>query len=149
MLIARSCALIAIPLVVFAVPRFGLLGAALVMGGTRLLCDGLAMTFAIRQFRLEYPVHFALRILGACLALAAVVAPLAFTVLVPPLPADPSVPADKVVWLVYLLGNAALGALGGLVYLGVFKLTGGLDPNDRQRIRDLRLPLAERVLRFL
>jgi hypothetical protein len=47
------------------------------------------------------------------------------------------------------LGNGALAAFGGLVFLGVFKLTGGLDSVDRQRIRELRLPLAERVLRFL
>jgi O-antigen/teichoic acid export membrane protein len=144
MLIARTFAAIAIPLVIFALPRYGLIGAAAVMGGTRLLCDGLAMVFAIRHFRLEYPLRFAFRILGASLALAVVVAPLALSVLVPP----PTVP-HVAVRLLYLLGHAALAALGALVFLGVFKLTGGLDQNDRQRIRELRLPLADRVLRFL
>jgi O-antigen/teichoic acid export membrane protein len=148
MLIARSFALLAIPLVIFAVPRYGLIGAAAVMGGTRLLCDGLAMAFAIRHFGLRYPARFALRILGASLALAAVVAPLALFVLVPPTVA-PDAPVDKLVWLGFLAGNAALGGLGAIIFLGVFKLTGGLDPADRQRIRELRLPLAERVLRFL
>ena len=33
MLIARTCALFALPLVFFVVPRFGIVGAALVMGG--------------------------------------------------------------------------------------------------------------------
>lgn len=145
MLIARTFALVAIPLVLFAVPRYGLVGAAAVMGGTRLVCDGLAMAFALRRFRIQYPARFALRILVASCALAAVVAPLALLVLVPPADAR----ADKLVWLGFLLGNGALGGLGALVFLGVFKLTGGLDPADRQRIRELRLPLAERLLRFL
>lgn len=148
MLIARSFAVVAIPLVFFAVPRYGLIGAAAVMGGTRLLCDGLAMAFAIRHFRIQYPLRFALRILGASLALALVVAPLAEFVLVPPL-LIPDAPVDKLAWFGALLGNAALGALGAAVFLGVFKLTGGLDQADRQRIRELRLPYAERILRFL
>jgi O-antigen/teichoic acid export membrane protein len=144
MLIARTFALIAIPLVLFAVPRYGLIGAAAVMGGTRLFCDGLAMAFALRHFSIRYPLHFAFRILGASLVLAAVVAPLAMFVLVPPTDAP-----SLAVRLAFLLGNAAIGALGGLVFLGVFKLTGGLDPADRQRILELRLPFAERLLRFL
>ena len=149
MLIARSCALLAIPLVIFLVPRTELIGAALVMTGTRILCDGLAMALALRHFRLRYPTRFALRVFGASLAMAAVVAPLALLVLTPPFPADPKIAVDKLLWLGYLVGNAASGGLGALVFLGVFKLTGGLDPNDRQRIRELRLPLANRLLRFL
>lgn len=149
MLIARTCALVAIPLVVLAVPRFGLIGAALVMGGTRVLCDGLAMAFTLRDFRLAYPARFAGRVLGASLAMAAVVAPLALSLLVPALPADPQAPVNRGVWLAYLAGNAAVGGGGMLVFLGVFKLTGGLDPADRQRIRELRLPLADRALRYL
>jgi O-antigen/teichoic acid export membrane protein len=145
MLIARTFAVVAIPLVLFAVPRYGLIGAAAVMGGTRLLCDGLAMVFAIRHFGIQYPVRFALRVLGASLALMVVVAPLALLVLAPPA----NVKDDKLMLLGFLLGNAALGGLGALVFLGVFKLTGGLDQTDRQRIRELRLPFAERVLRFL
>ena len=143
MLIARTCALIAIPLVFLVVPRFGLIGAALVMGGTRLLCDGLAMVFTLRDFRLQYPWRFALRVLGASLAMALVVAPFALYLLVPVLP------VDRVAWLAYLAGNGAVGGVGMLVFLGGFKLTGGLDPADRRRIRELRLPLAEKVLRFL
>lgn len=149
MLIARTCALVAIPLVFFAVPRFGILGAAVVMGGTRLLCDGLAMAFALRDFDLRYPGRFAGRILGASLAMAVVVAPFALTVLAPHLPADPEIAVDRLSWVLYLLGNAAIGGVGLLAFLGVFKLTGGLDATDRQRIRELRLPLAERLLRFL
>ena len=149
MLIARSCALLAIPLVIFVVPRAELIGAALVMTGTRILCDGLAMALALRHFRLHYPTRFALRVFGASLAMAAVVAPLVLLVLTPPFPADPKIAVDKLLWLGYLIGNAASGGLGALVFLGVFKLTGGLDPNDRQRIRELRLPLANRLLRFL
>lgn len=174
MLIARTCAIVALPLVFFVVPRFGIIGAALVMGGTRLFCDGLAMFFAVRHFSLRYPLRFAARVGLATLAMAAVIAPLAMWVLQPPLPWDVTLGhglaqggqtllvnlqaplsagmgrgLSRMDQALYGLGNAALGGVGALVYLGVFKLTGGIDAADRRRIADLRLPLAGKLLRFL
>ncbi len=149
MLISRSCAVVALPLVFFVVPRYGIVAAALVMGGTRLLCDGLAMALALRQFPIRYPLRFVARVALASLAMAVVIAPFALHFLKPTLPWDPGVSLDKTSRALYLLGNAAIGGVGALVYLGVFKLTGGLDPEDRQRIVELRLPLASRILRFL
>ncbi len=153
MLIARSCALLALPLVFFVVPRYGIVAAALVMGGTRLFCDGLAMLMALRELPLRYPLRFALRIAGASAVMALVIAPFAFSVLRPPLPWDTASETasklDLLTQLLYLAGNLTLAAVGGLIYLGVFKLTGGIDPEDRQRIVELRLPLATKLLRFL
>ncbi len=149
MLIARSCALVALPLVYFVVPRFGIVGAALVMGGTRLGCDGLAMAFALRHFGLRYPLRFAARVALATAAMAAVIAPLSLTFLLPPLPWDGALGLSRGAQALYGLGNALLGGLGALVYLGVFRLTGGIDAEDRRRIADLRLPLAGRLLRWL
>ena len=149
MLIARTCALIAVPLVFFAVPRYGIIGAALVMGCVRLLCDGIAMGFALRHFELRYPLRFVGRVALAALAMALVIAPLAFGPLRPGLPWDLTNGLSRVDQALYGLGNAALGGVGALVYLGVFKLTGGLDPEDRRRIVELRLPLASKILRFL
>lgn len=142
LLIARTSALLAIPLLLLVAPRYGPVGAALVMGGGRLACDGLAMALALRQLPLRYPWRFAGRVLGASAAMAAVVAPLAFLALDPA--ADPSRAARSL----YLAGNLALGGLGAAVFLGAFRLTGGLDPVDRRRIRDLRLPVASLLLRF-
>jgi O-antigen/teichoic acid export membrane protein len=142
MLLARTLALVAIPLVLFAVPRYGAIGAALVMGGVRLACDGLAMGLALRLLPLRYPWAFAGRVALASAAMAAVVAPPAFSVLAPP--AALSLTARAL----YALGTLALGGLGALVYLGAFRLLGGLDDADRRRIRELRLPVASALLRF-
>jgi O-antigen/teichoic acid export membrane protein len=149
MLIARTCALIAFPLVYFVVPRFGIIGAALVMGGTRLFCDGLAMAFALQHFPLRYPVRFLGRVALASLAMAVVIAPLALSVLRPPLPWDLASGLSRADQVLYGLGNAVLGGVGALVYLGVFRLAGGIDEADRRRIAELRLPLAGKLLRFL
>ena len=149
MLIARTCALIALPLVYFIVPRYGILGAALVMGGVRLFCDGLAMGFALRHFELRYPLRFVGRVGLAALAMVLVIAPLALGPLRTPLPWEVGANLGRLDQALYGLGNAALGAVGALVYLGVFKLTGGIDPDDRRRIIELRVPLASKILRFL
>lgn len=149
MLVARTCALIAAPLVFFLVPQFGMLAAALIIGGVRLFCDSIAMGFVLKLFSLRYPVRFASRVALATLAMAVVVAPLAFTVLRTPVPWQGEHPLARSAQILYGLGNAALAGVGGLVYLGVFKLTGGIDPEDRQRIVELRLPFAARLLRFL
>lgn len=149
MLIARTCALIALPLVFFGVPRFGILGAALVMGGVRLLCDGIAMGFALRHFKLRYPLRFVARVGLATLAMAVVIAPLAFGPLKPPLPWEVNAGLGRLDQVIYGLGNAAAGGLGALVYLVVFKVSGGVDPEDRRRITELRLPMASKILRFL
>jgi O-antigen/teichoic acid export membrane protein len=153
MLIARTCALIAIPLVIVIVPRYGIVGAALIMGGVRLFCDGVAMAFALRDFPIRYPVRFVARVTAAAGAMALTIAPLAFGPLrVPFLGFDDhgnvlKLPFERLV--LYLLGNAILGGVGALVYLGVFRLSGGIDPADRRRIVELRLPLASKILRFL
>lgn len=143
MLIARSCALVAVPLLYLVIPHYGVVGAALVMGGTRLACDGLAMIFALRQLPLRYPWRFAGRVLAAACAMAAVVAPLALLVL------RPEAEMDTPTRVLFLTGNLVLGVVGGLIYLGAFRLTGGLDPADRQRIRELKLPATSLVLRFI
>ncbi len=148
MLIARTCAIAAIPLVIVIVPRFGIVGAALIMGGVRLCCDGVAMVFALRDFPIRYPARFVARVAAAAGAMALVIAPLAFGPLRPPLPWDANgLPTGQ--RIVLMLGNAILGGVGALVYLGVFRLSGGLDPADRRRIGELRLPLVSKILRFL
>jgi O-antigen/teichoic acid export membrane protein len=153
MLIARTCAIVAIPLVLAVVPRHGIVGAAIIMGGVRLCCDGAAMAFALRDFPIRYPVRFVARVAAATGAMALTIAPLAFGPLKVPFLGFNE--RDEVLKLpigqliLYLLGNAILGGVGALVYLRVFRLSGGLDPADRRRIVELRLPLAGKLLRFL
>ena len=149
MLISRSCAVFALPLVFFIVPRYGIVAAALVMGGSRLFCDGLAMALALRQFPIRYPIRFVGRVVLASLAMGVVIAPFALYFFKPTLPWDTGIKLSKVSIVLYLIANAGIGGVGALVYLGVFKLTGGIDPEDRRRITELRLPLASKILRFL
>lgn len=149
MLISRTCALVAVPLAYAVVPRYGIIGAALVMGGVRLGCDGLAMAFALRHFALRYPVHFAARVGLATLAMSAVIAPLALTLLRSPLPWDVAAGLSRRDQALYGLGNALLGGVGALIYLAVFRLTGGIDAADRRRIAELRLPFAAKLLRLI
>lgn len=142
MAIARVLGLVAIPLVLVLVPRYGAVAAALIMGGARLASDGLAMALAMRVLPLRYPLAFAARIAAASLGMALVVAPIALLALHPRagLPVGPRA--------AYLAANLALGGLGAGVYLLLFRLTGGLDPTDRRRIAELRLPAASFLLRF-
>ena len=143
MLIARTAALVAVPLVLLVVPRTGAVGAALVMVGVRLATDGLAMALAARELPLRYPLAFAGRVALATAAMALVVAPVALLLLAPPagLAAGPRAG--------YLLANLALGGAGAAIFVAAFRLTGGLDPADRRRIGELRLPGARHVLRFI
>jgi hypothetical protein len=131
-----------VPLIFGFAPRDGATGAALVMGGARLGSDALAMGLALRALPLRYPLAFAGRVALATAAMTAVIAPLALTVLAP----APQLPVGARAG--YLAGNLALAAVGAAVYLGAFRLTGGLDEADRRRIRDLRLPAATWLLRL-
>ena len=107
------------------------------------------MAFALQHFPLRYPVRFLGRVALASLAMAVVIAPLALSVLRPPLPWDLASGLSRADQVLYGLGNAVLGGVGALVYLGVFRLAGGIDEADRRRIAELRLPLAGKLLRFL
>lgn len=143
MLLARTGALVAVPLLLAVAPRYGATGAAIVMGGTRLATDGLAMALALRLLPLRYPLRFTLRVAVASMVMGLGVAPFAWWLLTPP--ANLAVPAR----VTYLAGNLLLGLAGAAVYLLVFRLSGGLDVEDRRRIAALRLPGAARLLRFL
>lgn len=142
MLVARTCALLAVPALLLVAPRYGAVGAALVIGVARLATDGLAMILALRLLPLRYPIGFVTRVAFASAAMALGVAPLALGVLTPPPGLDPG-PR-----LGYLLANLAVAGVGAAVYLLAFRLTGGLDPADRRRLRELRLPAGNFVLRL-
>jgi hypothetical protein len=107
------------------------------------MCDSLALALALRTLPIRYPTAFAARVTGAAMLMALTIAPFALTLLRPP------GGASVTLRLAYLAGNGLLAGIGGLVFFGLFKLTGGLDPEDRRRVAELRLPVATRLLRFL
>jgi O-antigen/teichoic acid export membrane protein len=142
--VSRLVGALAVPLLLWLPPRYGPLGAALAIGGASLLAEVVAWLWAMRALRLAYPWTFAGRVLLACAAMAGAVWPLAAWVL--PVPpglgvAERAGPA--------LAGQLALAALGGLIFLAVFRLLGGLDPADKAALAGLRLPGARWLLRLL
>lgn len=142
MLLARAFALLAIPILFYVAPRYGVTAAAVVMGGTRLATDSLAMLFATQRFPLRYPVAFASRVLLASGIMGAAIAPFALLALTP----SPAISAPQ--RGLYLAGNLALGLGGAGIYLAAFRFFGGIDPRDRKRIIELRIPFATRLMRL-
>ena len=61
-------------------------------------------------------------------------------------PADAGSGGRRVIWLAVTGGVAAVG---GLIYLLVFRWMGGIEPQDRVRIAAMRLPLRGLILRVL
>ncbi|MDQ6692883.1 MAG: oligosaccharide flippase family protein [Chloroflexota bacterium] len=127
---ARLVALVSIPLLVLLVPPFGVVGAAIAVAvagiGSRLL----AVVYGHRHLQLYFPGVFFVRVGWASILMGFCLLPFLL------LPAN--IPA-----------TAAMLALGAAVFLASFKLLGGLDEADKERFRTLRIPFADKALRFL
>lgn len=122
--------LLGIPLVLFAIPRWGAVGAAAVIGFTRLLSAAILLAAGLREFRFRFPLGFISKVAGAT-CLAALVAGLV------PKPAVPTWPSFVTACLA-----------GGVVFAGAYRLFGGMDASDRSRLLEVA-PRAARGLRYL
>lgn len=142
-LVVRTLSLLTLPLLLVVAPRYGAVGAAVVMGGARVVTGWLAMVIALRTLPLRYPWAFAGRVLLASAVMAAVVAPPALLALAP----TPDI--GRTDRALYLVANLGLAAVGALVFLAAFRRTGGLDAEDRRRLRELKLPVPGFLLRWL
>jgi hypothetical protein len=76
--------------------------------------------------------------------MGAVVGALAFTVARVPASAGSGI--ERIFWLGVTGGTAALG---GLVYIAVFRRVGGIESSDIERLRTLRIPMRGLILRLL
>jgi O-antigen/teichoic acid export membrane protein len=128
---ARLFALVSIPLLVLLVPRLGVAGAALAVASAGLGSRAVALAYGLRRLGLPFPGRFFVRV-----GIAAIVMGLAL------LPLLALFAPSLVVTLVMF-------AVGGVVFLGAFKLLGGIDAEDKERFRSLRLPGVNLALRFL
>lgn len=142
-LLAQGCALLGLPLVLLIAPRYGAIGVAWVLGSARLGCGLLTLLLAQQQLSLRYPVAFVRRVGIATGVLALAIVPLLLA------GSTPSATLPLLTRLFWLAGTLCTGVLGAIIYLAAFRLTGGLEPADRRRIIDLRLPGATLVLRLL
>ena len=97
-----------------------------------------ALTFVMRTLGFRFPNAFFVRVGTASIIMALVLMP--FVYFFPPV-------------LPVTVGEVALNigfvVLGAGVFLVGFKLLGGIDAEDKERFRSLRLPFVNRALRFL
>ncbi len=143
LLLSRLPTLLVLPLMLWAAPRYGLVGAALTVGGGRVLLGLTAAVLAQREFRLAYSWGFFGRVALASGAMGAVVWGL-----------------QQLPWLADAGSSVAarLQAAGVLLLImligvGVFvlalRLLGGLEARDRAWLRQNRVPMGTLIARFL
>lgn len=135
-LLSRALALLSIPFLFLAIPSFGAVGAAFAIGIARLAAQLLSTWIAGREYQLRFPTGFFARILGISLVMGAVM-------LIPLALIGSATPFDTILKL-------ALAAAAGLVTFAVlFKLVGGLQDRDKQRILTLPIPFKQTVVNWL
>jgi O-antigen/teichoic acid export membrane protein len=130
-IIARLFALSSIPLVLVLVPQIGVTGAAIAASVAALGSRAVALVYAIRRVGLRFPGEFFVRVGLASAVMGAVLLP--FLAFLPPTP----------------LPTVAMIVTGALVFYAMFRLLGGMDPEDKKRFSSLRVPFAHVVLRYL
>ncbi len=141
---ARAIALIALPVMFFTARTYGAMGAALTSGGFAVLAALVGTVAANAVLPIRYPVDFVRRVGVAAFCMGAVVAGLAFTV--GRVPANAGGGLHRIFWLAV---TGAIAAIGGGVYLAVFRRIGGIEPTDIDRLRTLRIPMRGLIVRLL
>ncbi len=141
--ISRLLTLVCVPLVVLLFPLLGGVGAALAFGLARVLAGIWATANGYRLLGLRWPWQFSGRVALASGAMAIVVGMLGWLV---PLP---SASASSIERLMVLPGLLAISAIGGGVFLAALRLLGGIDPQDRRQLAQLRLPGKRWLFRVL
>jgi len=141
---ARAIALVSLPVMFFTARWYGAMGAALTAGGFAALAALVGTIAATTLLPIRYPLGFVRRVGIAAACMAVVVGGLAFTV--GRVPDNPGGGLHRVVWLAV---TAMIAALGSAVYLAVFRRIGGVEQSDIERLRGLRIPARDLVLRVL
>jgi len=142
-IISRLLTLICVPLVLLLFPILGVLGAALAFGLARVAAGLWATGSGYRLLGLRWPWRFSLRVVLASAIMAALVA--ALNALLP----LPDISAHGLARLAALPLLLAIASVGGAVFLLALRLLGGIDPQDRRQLEQLKLPLKRQLLRVL
>jgi O-antigen/teichoic acid export membrane protein len=135
-LTSRALALISIPLLFLAIPFLGSVGAAFAIGIARVSAQLLSTFIAGRDYHLHFPASFFARMVLISLGMGAVM-------LIPLNLIGSATPFDSILKLVLSF------ALGGVTFLALFKLLGGLEDRDKQRILTLPIPFKKTVVNWL
>jgi O-antigen/teichoic acid export membrane protein len=142
--VSRLLTLASVPLVLALSPLLGIAGAALAFGLARVLAGLWVTASGSKLLGLHWPWRFTLRVLLAAGLMALLVAGLAGQIASPQPTNTPM--TVRLALLPLLLGVAALG---GLAFLAALRLTGGLDPADRELLARMKLPATKWMLRLL
>jgi O-antigen/teichoic acid export membrane protein len=124
-------------------PRLGLVGVALAFGLSRVVAGAWVTGSGYRLLGLRWPWRFTGRVLGAALAMSALI--LAARGLLPPLP-DAAGLAQRLREAGLMF---ALGAVGAAGFFMALRLFGGLDEQDRAQLARLKLPLKKWLMRVV
>lgn len=130
-MLARSLALLSIPMMLWLVPQYGAVGAAIAVAVAALASRLAALGYALRRLGLPFPGRFFTRVGTASLVMGFGLLPfLAFL---------PNALAPTILMV----------ASGSLIFVLAFKAMGGIDREDKERFRTLRIPFIGVALRFL
>lgn len=141
--ISRLLTLVCVPLVIFLFPLLGGMGAALAFGLARVLAGVWATANGYRLLGLRWPWQFSGRVALAAAAMGAVVSALGHFI------AIPAVTANRYERFAVLPPLLLITVLGACVFIIALRLLGGLDPQDRRQVMQLKLPGKKWLLRFL
>lgn len=143
LLIPRALTLLVLPILVWSASRYGLVGATLAVGGGRVVIGLTTALFAQRAFALRYSWAFFGRVALASAGMAAVVLGAKQVAGLHTIETTISTRllAAGVLLLVVSAGVVAFG--------GIFRALGGLEPEDRQRLLESRLPLRRWLVKVL
>ena len=141
--ISRLLTLICVPLVLLLFPILGVLGAALAFGLARVAAGLWATGSGYWLLGLRWPWRFSGRVVLASAIMAAIVATLSAFL---PVPDTTAHGLARLAILPLLLGIAGVG---GAVFLLTLRLLGGIDPQDRRQLEQMKLPLKRHLLRML
>lgn len=130
-IIARLLALISIPLLLLLIPQYGAVGGAIAASTAGLASRSVALAYGLRKLKLPFPSRFFVRVGTASAAMGLALLP--FLTYLPPT----------------LLVTVLMIGVGMGVFMGAFKLLGGMDQADKDRFMSLRIPLVKQALRFL
>ncbi|MEI7643646.1 MAG: hypothetical protein WCJ55_04975 [Chloroflexales bacterium] len=141
---SRLLTLAAVALLALALPpRLGLLGVALAFGLSRVAAGAWATGSGYRLLGLRWPWRFTARVLGASLAMAALI--LAARGLLPTLPAAAGL-AVRLREAGLMFALAAIGAVG---FFTALRLLGGLDAQDKAQLMKLKLPFKRWLAKLI
>ena len=141
-ILSRLVAFLSVPLVILALPRYGLMGVAVTVGLVRVAARVVTVVAAARRLQLGLPLRFGLRVAAASGVCALAVAGLLWLAPSEGLAFDT---AGKLRAVLPLIG---LGVAGTAAYALALRAFGGLDEAERRRLLALPLP-AKGLLRQL